>query len=135
MTATAAFRKNGSTAKSVASDLSMSVIFPIIMCGGAGTRLWPASRPSRPKQFIPLAGNRSLFQETVDRVAPLAGEDGALVVVGGAAHHRTILEQLAEIGRTAVVLLEPEGRDSAPPLGAGAAWPKPPPGHPRHMVV
>lgn len=124
MTATATFRKNGSTAKSVASDLSMSVIFPVIMCGGAGTRLWPASRPSRPKQFIPLAGNRSLFQETVDRVSPLAGEDGALVVVGGAAHHRTILKQLAEIGRTAVVLLEPEGRDSAAAMAAAALWTK-----------
>ena len=102
----------------------MPVIFPVIMCGGAGTRLWPASRPSRPKQFIPLAGNRSLFQETVDRVAALAGAEGALVVVGGAAHHKTILEQLAEVGRTAVILLEPEGRDSAAAMAAAALWTK-----------
>ena len=58
-------------------------LYPVIMCGGAGTRLWPASRPSRPKQFIPLAGNRSLFQETALRVAPLAQDDGRLIVVGG----------------------------------------------------
>lgn len=114
----------GSTAQPAASDTFMPVIFPVIMCGGAGTRLWPASRPSRPKQFIPLAGNRSLFQETADRVAPLAGTEGTLVVVGGAAHHRTILEQLAEIGQTAVVLLEPEGRDSAAAMAAAALWTK-----------
>ncbi|WP_395944851.1 AGE family epimerase/isomerase [Brevundimonas sp.] len=100
----------------------MPVIFPVIMCGGSGTRLWPASRPSRPKQFIPLAGNRSLFQETVERVAPLAGAEGALIVVGGAAHHHAILEQLAEIGREAVVLLEPEGRDSAAAMATAALW-------------
>ncbi|WP_245159377.1 sugar phosphate nucleotidyltransferase [Brevundimonas intermedia] len=100
----------------------MASIFPVIMCGGAGTRLWPASRPSRPKQFIPLSGNRSSFQETVDRVAPLAGEDGVLIVVGGAIHRRTILEQLSEIGRKAVLLLEPEGRESAAAMAAAALW-------------
>lgn len=100
----------------------MAAIFPVIMCGGAGTRLWPASRPSRPKQFIPLSGNRSPFQETVDRVAPLAGGDGVLVVVGGAVHRQTILEQLDEIGRSAVLLLEPEGRESAAAMAAAALW-------------
>ncbi|MAL57800.1 MAG: mannose-1-phosphate guanylyltransferase, partial [Brevundimonas sp.] len=83
------------------------------MCGGSGTRLWPASRPSRPKQFIPLAGNRSLFQETAVRVAALADHGGELVVVGGEAHKQTILDQLEEIGVTAAVILEPEGRDSS----------------------
>lgn len=102
----------------------MPVIFPVIMCGGSGTRLWPASRPSRPKQFIPLAGNRSLFQETVERVAPLAGAEGALVVVGGVGHHKTILEQLAEIGQRGIILLEPESRNSAPAMAAAARWTK-----------
>ena len=69
-------------------------LYPVIMCGGAGTRLWPASRPSRPKQFIPLAGNRSLFQETVVRVAPLAGDEGRLIVVGGVRHRDWIVDQL-----------------------------------------
>ena len=100
----------------------MPVIFPVIMCGGSGTRLWPASRPSRPKQFIPLAGNRSLFQETVERVSDLAGTAGRLIIVGGASHHSTIVEQLAEIGRAAVILLEPEGRDSAAAMAAAALW-------------
>lgn len=100
----------------------MAAIFPVIMCGGAGTRLWPASRPSRPKPFIPLSGNRSPFQETVERVAPLVTDGGVLVVVGGAAHRQTILEQLEETGQSAVVLLEPEGRESAAAMAAAALW-------------
>ncbi|RZJ74996.1 MAG: mannose-1-phosphate guanylyltransferase, partial [Brevundimonas sp.] len=97
-------------------------LYPVIMCGGAGTRLWPASRPSRPKQFIPLSGNRSLFQETALRVAPLADDGGRLIVVGGRAHRQAILDQLAEIGIEAQVLLEPEPRDSAAAMAAAAAW-------------
>ena len=85
----------------------MATIYPVIMCGGSGTRLWPASRPSRPKQFIPLAGNRSLFQETVARVIDLTDGSGELVVVGGVSHRKTILEQLEQIGASAVILLEP----------------------------
>lgn len=92
------------------------------MCGGAGTRLWPASRPSRPKQFIPLSGNRSLFQEAAARVAPLVGDDGRLVVVGGLRHRRWIVDQLAELQIDAQVLLEPEARDSAAAMAAAAAW-------------
>lgn len=97
-------------------------LYPVIMCGGAGTRLWPASRPSRPKQFIPLAGNRSLFQETVERVAPLTGEDGKLIVVGGLKHRDWIVDQLAELEIEAQVLLEPEARDSAAAMAAAGAW-------------
>ncbi|WAC59861.1 AGE family epimerase/isomerase [Brevundimonas sp. SL130] len=97
-------------------------LYPVIMCGGAGTRLWPASRPSRPKQFIPLSGNRSLFQETVLRVAPLADTGGRLIVVGGVAHREAILAQLAELGVTAQILLEPEARDSAAAMAVAAAW-------------
>ncbi|VXC01520.1 AGE family epimerase/isomerase [Brevundimonas sp. G8] len=100
----------------------MATIYPVIMCGGSGTRLWPASRPSLPKQFIPLAGNRSLFQEAVSRVAALAHKGGELVIVGGVSHKRAILEQLEEIGVTAVILLEPEGRDSSAAMAAAALW-------------
>lgn len=100
----------------------MPPIYPVIMCGGSGTRLWPASRPSLPKQFIPLAGNRSLFQDTVVRVSPLAQGGGSLIVVGGVAHRRTILEQLEAIGASAVILLEPEGRDSSAAMAAAASW-------------
>ena len=99
----------------------MATIYPVIMCGGSGTRLWPASRPSLPKQFIALAGNRSLFQETVARVAGLCQNGGELVVVGGLSHKRAILDQLDEIGVCAVILLEPEGRDSSAAMAAAAA--------------
>ena len=97
-------------------------IYPVIMCGGAGSRLWPASRPGRPKQFLALAGPRSLFQDTVLRVAPLAEDGGGLIVVAGTGHADTIAAQLAEIGVEATVLLEPEARDSAPAMAAAAAF-------------
>ena len=87
-------------------------LYPVIMCGGAGTRLWPASRPSRPKQFLALAGERSLFQETVARCAPLASGAGRLIVVAGVQHAGLIDRQLADLGVEATVLLEPEPRDS-----------------------
>lgn len=102
--------------------ISRPPVYPVVLCGGAGTRLWPASRPSRPKHFIPLAGNRSLFQETVQRVAPLATGGGRLIIVGGARHQKTILHQLSEVGASAIILLEPEGRDSAAAMAAAALW-------------
>nr|WP_315051794.1 AGE family epimerase/isomerase [uncultured Brevundimonas sp.] len=100
----------------------MTNFYPVIMCGGAGTRLWPASRPSRPKQFLPLSGNRSLFQETALRVAPLASGDAVMLVIGGVSHRDFILNQLEQVGLTAQVLLEPEARDSAAAMAAAAAW-------------
>lgn len=95
-------------------------IFPVILCGGVGTRLWPASRDHRPKQFLNLTGDRSLFQETLARVAPLAGEDGRIVVVAGRDHAASISEQLGDTA--AVLLIEPAGRDSAPAMAAAAEW-------------
>ncbi|HEX5380568.1 MAG TPA: AGE family epimerase/isomerase [Phenylobacterium sp.] len=92
-------------------------VYPVIMCGGAGVRLWPASRPDRPKPFTRLTGDLSSFQETVLRVAPL----GQCVVVGGIAHRALIVRQLAEIGVEAEVLLEPAPRDSAAAMAAAAA--------------
>lgn len=95
-------------------------IFPVIMCGGAGTRLWPASRPSRPKQFVSLGGGRSTFQGAVLRMAPL-GEGGRLIVVCGTRYEDFVRRQLAEIGQEAMLLLEPEPRDSGPAMAAAAA--------------
>ena len=96
-------------------------LYPVIMCGGSGARLWPASRPSRPKQFIPLTGHRSLFQETVVRLEGL-GDVRRLIVVAGAAHAEVIAAQLAALGVDADILLEPEARDSAPAMAAAGAW-------------
>ena len=96
-------------------------IIPLIMCGGAGTRLWPASREVRPKQFLPLFGVRSTFQDTLLRVS-----DATLferpVVITNTAYRFMVLEQLAEIGLEADVLLEPMRRDSGPAIAAGAAF-------------
>lgn len=96
-------------------------IYPVILCGGAGTRLWPASRPTRPKQFIDLVSEASLFQETVRRVAPLA-EGGRIIVVAGEAHRGFIEAQLAALGVEGHLILEPVGRDSAPAMAAAALW-------------
>ena len=88
-------------------------IIPLIMCGGAGTRLWPASREVRPKQFLPLFGARSTFQDTLIRVSDAALFERPIIITN-AAYRFMVLEQLAEIGIEADVLLEPMRRDSGP---------------------
>lgn len=94
-------------------------IIPLILCGGAGTRLWPASREVRPKQFLPLFGPRSTFQDTVARVSDPALFDRPIVITN-AAYRFMVQEQLAEIGYEADILLEPHRRDSGPAIAAGA---------------
>src|ERR1700704_6352455 len=96
-------------------------IIPLIMCGGAGTRLWPASREVRPKQFLPLFGPRSTFQDTMLRVSDAAQFERPIVITN-MAYRFMVLEQLAEIGLEADVLLEPMRRDSGPAIAAGAAF-------------
>ena len=96
-------------------------IVPLIMCGGAGTRLWPASREVRPKQFLPLFGTRSTFQDTILRVSEPALFDRPIVITN-AAYRFMVLEQLAEIGIEADILLEPMRRDSGPAIAAGAVF-------------
>ncbi|HKH00974.1 MAG TPA: mannose-1-phosphate guanylyltransferase/mannose-6-phosphate isomerase [Bradyrhizobium sp.] len=98
-------------------------MIPLIMCGGAGTRLWPASREVHPKQFLPLFGARSTFQNTMLRVSdPTLFERP--IVITNKAYRFMVLEQLAEIGVVADVLLEPTRRDSGPAIAAGAAFAK-----------
>src|SRR3954467_5637776 len=96
-------------------------IVPLIMCGGAGTRLWPASREGRPKQFLPLFGPRSTFQDTLLRVSDAALFERPIVVTNRAFRFM-VLEQLAGIGVEADVLLESMRRDSGPAIAAGAAF-------------
>src|SRR5580698_2781624 len=96
-------------------------IVPLIMCGGAGTRLWPASREVRPKQFLPLFGLRSTFQDTLLRLSDATLFERPIVITN-AAYRFMVLEQLAEIGLEADVLLEPMRRDSGPAIAAGAAF-------------
>src|SRR5271170_3287053 len=94
-------------------------ITPLIMCGGAGTRLWPASRENRPKQFLPLFGPLSTFQETVRRVGDPA-LFGRPVIVTNGQYRFVVAEQLAAIGAEADILLEPVRRDSGLAIAAGA---------------
>src|SRR3954452_4238622 len=96
-------------------------IIPLIMCGGAGTRLWPASREVRPKQFLPLFGTRSTFQDTLRRVSEATLFERPIVITN-TAYRFMVLEQLAEIGIEADILLEPTRRDSGPAIAAGAAF-------------
>lgn len=95
--------------------------YPVIMCGGGGTRLWPLSRPSRPKQFIALVGDRSPFQSTLTRLACL--EDAATtLVVAGVGHADWIQKEAAQVGIVVDSLLEPQARESAAAIAAAAAW-------------
>jgi mannose-1-phosphate guanylyltransferase/mannose-6-phosphate isomerase len=91
------------------------------MCGGAGTRLWPASRENRPKQFLPLFGPHSTFQETIRRVADPVLFGRPIVVTNGQ-YRFLVAEQLAAIGAEADVMLEPMRRDSGPAIVAGASY-------------
>ncbi len=94
----------------------MSVLVPVVLCGGSGSRLWPASRSSYPKQFLGLGGERSMFQQSVARVARL----GRPIVVANTAYRFVIADQLRQIGVEADILLEPAGRDSCPAIAAAA---------------
>src|SRR5436305_1264089 len=96
-------------------------IIPLVMCGGAGTRLWPASRESRPKQFLPIFGPRSTFQETVLRVSEASIFQKPIIVTGHD-YRFLVAEQLAEIGIVADVVLEPMRRESAPAIVAGTRF-------------
>src|SRR6478672_4705383 len=96
-------------------------IIPLIMCGGAGTRLWPASREGRPKQFLPLMGPHSTFQQTVLRVSD-ASLFGRPIIITSSNYRFLVAEQLAETGVEGDILLEPARRDSGPALAAGTAF-------------
>ncbi len=99
-------------------------IQPVIMSGGAGTRLWPMSRAARPKQFLPLVSDRSLLQETALRLAgdaPVRFLDP--VIIAGARHAAIIEEQLGEIGvKPAAIIIEPAPRNTAAVAAVAGAW-------------
>lgn len=94
-------------------------VYPVILSGGAGTRLWPLSRALRPKQLLPLASDKSMLQETVRRVSGV--EFGAPMIVCNGEHRFMIAEQMREIDSTpCAIVLEPEGRNTAPAVAAAA---------------
>ena len=71
-------------------------MYAVILAGGGGTRLWPLSRPERPKPFLPLLGGETLLRRTAERVRILVGWEG-IYVVGDAAHLPLVREQLPEV--------------------------------------
>ena len=93
------------------------LIHPVILCGGGGTRLWPMSRPARPKPFLPLLGERTLFQQALDRVAD-PGVFAGPTVVAGEGHVGHIREQG---GDALSLIVEPCGRNTAPAIALAAA--------------
>ena len=98
----------------------MAKIIPVVMCGGAGTRVWPESRESMPKQFIPLIGATSTFQSIVKVLADRAIFEAPIVVTNVDYRFR-VAEQLEEIGAEATIVLEPMRRDSGPAVAVAAA--------------
>ena len=100
-------------------------ITPVLLCGGSGTRLWPLSRKSYPKQFSRLVGDESLFQASARR---LAGQGGGLdfdapMVLTNADFRFIVTEQLAEAGiDPGAILIEPAGRNTGPAVLAAALW-------------
>jgi len=94
-------------------------LVPIIMAGGSGTRLWPMSRDTMPKQFIPLLdGGESTFQATVRRVSGSIFD--APIVITSNDFRFICAEQLQSCGTTADIILEPCQKDSAPAVAVGA---------------
>jgi mannose-1-phosphate guanylyltransferase/mannose-6-phosphate isomerase len=95
-------------------------LIPVILSGGAGTRLWPLSREMYPKQLLALTGKHTMLQETVLRLAGIAGARSPIVVCNEA-HRFTVAEQIRVVGLAAsAILLEPAGRNTAPAVALAA---------------
>lgn len=113
--------------------MNSSQVFPVILCGGSGTRLWPLSRSGFPKQFLVLSGDdsgQSLFQQAIGRVNAIGANDSvsgqafhlnSTLIVTNEDHRFLALDQLRELtGIKATLLLEPAGRNTAPALTLAA---------------
>lgn len=105
-------------------------IIPIILCGGSGTRLWPLSRELYPKQFLKLIGDQTLLQATMTRVLSLKNKFSCTqeyivetpVIICNEAHRFLLAEQLREIDQSAIILLEPFAKNTAPALTSAALY-------------
>lgn len=97
----------------------MSVLHPVILCGGSGARLWPVSRKACPKPFLPLVGEATLFEQAVARVA---GDDrfASPLVVAGAQHADLVMAQLGDAPGARLVV-EPQAKNTAPAIALAAA--------------
>ena len=93
-------------------------LYGLIMAGGTGTRLWPRSRRGLPKQFLPLLSERTMLQETADRIAPII-DAGAILVVTGREYVELAVAQLPNVP-LGNIIAEPSGKGTAPCIGLGA---------------
>ncbi len=102
--------------------MTLSRITPVILCGGSGTRLWPLSRKSLPKQFVPLIGDKSLLRLTVERLAKINPE---IVCVAADEHRFLVAQTLREAALRGAVILEPSARNTAAAMALAALSAKP----------
>ena len=96
-----------------------ALIHPVILCGGSGTRLWPVSRKVKPKPFLPLVGDTTLFEQAIGRVADAAHFAAPMVVAG--AQHTDLIEAQIGADREHRLVIEPMGRNTAPAIALAAA--------------
>ena len=97
-------------------------LYPVIMAGGSGTRLWPLSRERHPKQFFPIVDDETMLQQTARRLDGLRSVERPLVVCNEA-HRFFVADQLRAVGVEPLgVIIEPEGRNTAPALTLAALW-------------
>ena len=106
-------------------ETSLMTYTPVVLCGGSGSRLWPLSRTGFPKQFLVLHGTQSLFQQSVKRLVGLASPSlvsAQPLIVTNESHRFLVAEQWREldVGTDALLLLEPEGRNTAPAITLAA---------------
>jgi mannose-1-phosphate guanylyltransferase len=95
-------------------------MYAVIMAGGRGTRFWPRSREKKPKHLLDIISERTMIQETVDRIKPLIAPENILIVTGKK-HAAALIKQLPEI-LVSNVIIEPEGKNTAPCIGLAALY-------------
>src|SRR4030043_1576667 len=95
-------------------------LFAVILAGGGGTRLWPRSTSAKPKQFLRLISDKTMLQETYERILPLVPKE-RIVIITNKRYSHLVRENLPLLPRENIIS-EPEKRDSAMAMGLGAVW-------------
>jgi len=112
----------------------MTLITPVVMSGGAGSRLWPISRVAKPKQLHALTGEGTMLRDTLERMASAPEVFGPPVVVCSASHETVVREQLADLDHPPHLILEPMGRNTAACAAVVAYWAAAQ-GDPAHLIL